>query len=103
MVKVITVLLKSFDQLAEQLLTLLIPQPQDMPKGIHDGVDAAQPVEIALAVSAPAPGHQLLFGAGKVSREGGGHPDDAALTSSEPLPRTVTGDAGEGLRALPLR
>jgi len=65
LVEATTILLKGFDQLCKQLLTLLIPQPQDVPKGVHDGVHAAQPVEISLPVSALALDHQLLFGEGE--------------------------------------
>jgi hypothetical protein len=57
MVKVITISFKGFDQPREQLLTLLIPQLQDMPEGVHDGIDAAQPVKISLPVSARALSH----------------------------------------------
>jgi hypothetical protein len=55
------ILLKGFDQLLEQLLTLLIPELQEVAKGIHDRIHATQSVEIPLPVSALALGHQLLI------------------------------------------
>lgn len=41
-IEVITIILKSFDQLRKQLLTLLVRQSKNMLKGVHDGIDAAQ-------------------------------------------------------------
>jgi hypothetical protein len=41
LVEVFTVLLKGLNQLPKQLLALLVPQPEDVPKGVHDGVNAA--------------------------------------------------------------
>jgi hypothetical protein len=74
LVEVIAVSLKGLDQLRKQLLALLVPQPQDIPEGVHDGVDATQPVEVPLPVSALALRHQLLFGAGLCGGRGGDDP-----------------------------
>ncbi len=69
-----TVLLKGLDQLLEQPVTLLIPELQDVAKGIHHRVDATQPVKVSLPVSALALGHQLLVGAGEGDWDGGDNP-----------------------------
>jgi hypothetical protein len=74
LVEVNTVLLQGLNQLAKQRSALLIPHLQDIPEGIHDGVDAAQAVKVSLSVSTVALGHQLLIGAGKGGREGGDDP-----------------------------
>jgi len=65
LVEVITVPLKGLDQLPEQLLTLLVPEMEDIPEGIHNRIHPAQSVQISLPVSAPALRHQLLCGAGE--------------------------------------
>jgi len=64
LVEVIAVSLKGFDQPCKQLLTLLLPQVEDVPEGVHDSIDAAQSVEIPLPIRAPTLRHQLLAGAG---------------------------------------
>jgi hypothetical protein len=43
---------------------MLIPQPQDILEGVHDGVDATQPVEVALPEGTLALRHQLLIRTG---------------------------------------
>jgi hypothetical protein len=82
-VAVITVLLKGLDQLPEQLLTLLLPEVEDVPKGVHDGIDSAQSVEVALPVSAPALCHQLVIGKGVGEERGGGRPGAAETLLTE--------------------
>ncbi len=59
------VLLQGSDQPLKELPALLVPQLQDMAKGIHHRIQAAQPIEVALPVSALAPSHQLLVGVGE--------------------------------------
>jgi hypothetical protein len=68
---------KGFDQLRKQLSRLLVSQLENMSKGIHNRIHAAQPIEISLPVSAPALRHQLLFGAGEGGCEGGDDPTSA--------------------------
>lgn len=74
LVKATIILLKGLEQLPKQLLTLLISEVEDVPEGIHNGIDAAQPIEIPLTIGAPALRHQLLCGAGEGRSRGGGKP-----------------------------
>jgi hypothetical protein len=53
-------------------------------KGIHHRIDAAQPVKIPLSVSALAPSHQLLVGAGEGGWRGGDDPSAAMALSAAP-------------------
>ncbi|GEO18739.1 hypothetical protein MAE02_64350 [Microvirga aerophila] len=71
LMKARAVLLKSSDQLSEQLLALLLPQVEDMPNSIHHRVDAAQSIKISRPVGAPVFAHQLLVGAGEGGWSGG--------------------------------
>jgi len=81
LVEVVTVLLKCLDQLAKQRLTLLVTQPQDIPKSVHDGINAAQPIEVSLPVSTPALRHQLSIAADLGAEKGGGKPIAAEILS----------------------
>jgi hypothetical protein len=83
LVEVRTALLKSFDQLAKQLLTLLVPEVEDVSEGIHNRIHAAQSIEVSLPVSAPALRHQLLVGAGERGWVGGGDPTSAGTSRTE--------------------
>jgi hypothetical protein len=85
-VEAVTVLPQRLDQLPEQLPALLIPQPQEIPQGVDDGVDAAQAVEISLPVSALALGHQLLAGTGLGKGRGGGKPRAVETLPKGPKP-----------------
>jgi hypothetical protein len=83
LVEVITVSFKSFDQLLKQFLTLLVPEMKEVSESIHDRIHAAQPIEVSLPVSAPASGHQLLFGAGEGGWVGGDDPTSARASRTE--------------------
>jgi hypothetical protein len=51
------VLLKGFNQLLEELATLLVPQLQDVAKGIHQRIDTTQSIQVPLSVGSCTAGH----------------------------------------------
>jgi hypothetical protein len=75
--------LKGFDQPFEQLCTLLIPEMEDVPKGIHDRIHAAQSIKVSLPVSAPASRHQPRARAGERGGVGGDDPTSAGPWTAE--------------------
>jgi hypothetical protein len=82
-VEVRTALRKSLNQLLKQFLTLLVPEMEDVPEGIHDRIHAAQSVEVPLPVSAFAPCHQLLVRSGEGGWVGGDDPTSAGASRTE--------------------
>jgi hypothetical protein len=72
-------------------VTLLIPELQEVAKGIHNRIHGAQSIKISLLVSVLAPGHQLLVRAGDGGWGGGDNPaetDTSKLFSVARLPMT---------------
>jgi hypothetical protein len=85
------VLFKGADKLAKQFTALLIPEVENMLKGIHHRVDATELIEVSLPIRPCVPNHQPGAQAGEGNCIGGGCPTtvETSRTEQEPLSCTA--------------
>jgi hypothetical protein len=73
------------DQGREDCLALLAVEPQKVAQGIHDGIDAAEPIEVTLPVTAHPPRHQLARGTMPFVSGSGGAGPSTFWSADKPL------------------